>query len=212
MSVPAAATFISSGIKPRINGRAAMVVHNSEIVTTYSVASAINVQEYRLVPSFPPWLAVLAKCFSKYRWLCLRCLWIPSCPTSTSGSIHMCLRYDESDSTPTSTAQLSVMQGYTTGAIWAGSSGGGLLHSCRSPVPSDAICTTVDTKKFEKPWYRFRVASSIPSDTDVASALIPATLVVATEGGTATTPVVVGHIHWSYEIELIEPCAPALNN
>lgn len=44
-----------------------------------------------------PWLSNVAGAFEKYRWLKLKFMWTPACPTSTPGSIALCPDYDAAD-------------------------------------------------------------------------------------------------------------------
>ena len=194
---------------PRINGGSTCKVLHSEIVTTLAVGD-LNVQSYRLIPSFPPWLQGIAASFSKYRWLTLKVVWRPTCPNNTSGSIHMGLVYDAFDRLPASVAEISSLQSYASGAIWCGQAGSVITSNPRARCPKDAVCTALDVDKLEKPYYSYR--SSIGSSLVEIQQSVPATLVVATEGGVADSTAVVGHIHWSYEIECIEPVPATINS
>lgn len=213
VTVPAAMSVTQRRVLPRLSGGVGeMTVSHTEIVTTIGVSSTFNAQTYRLIPSFPSWLSGLSRCFSKYRWLRLRAVYIPSCPSTTSGAIHMALRYDETDTAVSSSAEISAMYGYTTGAVWSGSSASALLSKPNSPCPSGAICVDVDVGRLEKPWYTWRAAASVPAGLDLANTYIPATLVVGTEGGSSTSDVASGHIHWIYSIHCVEPVPSAVNS
>ena len=124
----------------------------------------------------------------------------------------MAIRYDEVDSDPTTVVEISSMQSYSTGAIWSGAQGAQLLsRAAGSRIPPGTICTALDCSRVGKPWYPVRDLAGIPADGDLANTVVPATLVVATEGGSGTTPLIVGHVHWVYSVQLIEPIPANLN-
>lgn len=195
---------------PLINGsRGKIRVEHSEIVTTQAVTDALDIQTYRLIPSFPPWLKGVAKNFSKFKWITLKAVWRPTCPDNTLGSIHMGLVYDAFDTLPGNVQQISSMQGYASGAIWAGQVGSVITDNPRAKCPPGAICSELDVNRLEKKYYCYRevIGSSL---VEVQQA-VPASLVIAVEGGVKGSTAAVGHIHWSYVIECYEPTPAALN-
>lgn len=190
-----------------------MSVTHSELTTTLAVGSiAQSPLSFRLIPSFPPWLAGVASNFSKYKWLSLRIVYIPACPSTTQGSIHMGVVYDTSDvPSVTTLAQISSLQGYATGALWSGRAGAMCLAGSKAACPPDAIVTTVDVNRLEKEYYSFRQSTGVPATADLAINVVPATLIVAIDG-TATTNNTIGHLHWVYTIQCLEPISAGSNN
>ncbi|WBG54470.1 capsid protein [Mimosa mosaic virus] len=191
---PSAVSAMSVQSIPRITGgRGSLTLTMSERVSTISVSDTGSTKLHNVIASYPPWLQGMAALFSKYKWLSLTARYVPTCPTTTEGAIHMCYKYDVSDTTPTTAAQMSVMQGYRSGAVWT---------SLSSPMEVGRLATT---------WYRYRVASSISSDSDVASTLVPAILVVMVGSGSSSSAVETGYIEWVYSISMCEPIPAALN-
>lgn len=120
------------------------------------------------------------------------------------------------DATPTTAAQMSALQRYTTGPVWNGYQVAGVMSNCYAKLPDGSIAVDVDCTKFEKPWYSYvdaatfnvQSAASLPT----ANIFSPARLIVAGDSGTTATPgVVVGRLYASYVIELVQPEASAVN-
>lgn len=190
-----------------------MTVTHSELTTTLALGStAQSPVSFRLIPSFPPWLAGVASNFSKYKWISLKVVYVPACPSTTLGSIHMGVVYDTADvASVTTLAQISSLQGYATGPLWAGRSGAACLAGTKIACPSDAIVTTVDVGRLEKEFYSYRQSGRVPATTELAINVVPATLVVAVDG-IASASTTIGHLHWVYTIQCLEPIAAESNN
>nr|UHS71673.1 MAG: putative coat protein P3 [Sobemovirus sp.] len=213
VTVPAAMSVVQRAKTPRITGGyGTMTVSHSELTTTLAIGTASqNPISFRLIPSFPPWLAGVASNFSKFKWLSLKVVYVPSCPSTTPGSIHMGVAYDTNDVAGITTlAQISSLQGYTTGALWSGSAGAECLTSPRASCPPGAIVSVVDVKRLEKPYYSYRPSGGVPAAFDLANTVVPATLVVMVDG-TAAANTTIGHLHWVYTIQCLEPVPTASN-
>uniref|UniRef100_Q7LZT8 Capsid protein n=1 Tax=Sesbania mosaic virus TaxID=12558 RepID=Q7LZT8_9VIRU len=94
-------------------------------------------------------------------WLSVRYTYIPSCPSSTAGSIHMGFQYDMADTVP-----VSVNKGYVAGQVWSGSAGLCFINNSRCSDTSPAI------------WYPYKTstdyATAVGVDVNIATDLVPA--------------------------------------
>nr|AAB32863.1 coat protein [sesbania mosaic virus SMV, host=Sesbania grandiflora, Peptide Partial, 230 aa] [Sesbania mosaic virus] len=155
------------------------IVVSSELVMPYTVGT---------------WLRGVADNWSKYSWLSVRYTYIPSCPSSTAGSIHMGFQYDMADTVPVSVNKLSNLRGYVSGQVWSGSAGLCFINNSRCSDTSTAISTTLDVSK---KWYPYKTsadyATAVGVDVNIATDLVPA------------------RIYDTYTIQMIEPPASALN-
>lgn len=215
-TVPVASGIVLGASLPKLRsvGRVTLV-EQTERVQTVSVSSTFGTGPFNLTPAnVGPWLAGVAKNWSKYRWLRLRLLYIPTCETAVKGAIYMGLQYDNVDTAPTSATQMSSMQSFITGPVWSGAEGGKSLASINTPIPESAIFVEVDCQRFSRPWYPYATTATITAQTAIAASLgneyIPARCVVAGGDG-AGAAVNVGAIYAQYLIELIEPQDPSLN-
>ena len=193
------------------------VLSHSELSTELSVTSSIVVSSELVMPySVGTWLRGVASNWSKYAWMSVRYTYLPACPSSTSGSIHMGFQYDMADTVPVSVNQLSNLRGYVSGQVWSGSSGLCFINGTRCTDTSSAISTTLDVGRFGKKWYPYKTSSdyttAVAVDVNLATPLVPARLVIAMLDGSSTTAVSVGRLYVTYTIHMIEPTASALNN
>lgn len=215
---PASAGVIYGSPNPTVMTRkdtGIYTVRHVGVNATFSVSNTFTPSIIQCIPSVvEPWIQGVASSWSKYRWRKLRWIYIPFCPTSTAGSVHMGLQYDNIDATPTTVAQMSALKAYTTGPVWSGYAGSPCLENPYSNVPAGAIVLTVDVDKFEKNWYPFITQAQFTTQAGISLASVnpysPARLIFATTDGTATsTPC--GRLYAQYDIELIEPQASANN-
>lgn len=198
---------------PRIRSDRDLVrVAHVESSSSLTVAGEASFAALQCIPStFTQWLSGVAINWGKWRWKRLEIIYMPVCPTSTSGSIHMGFLYDSTDSTPSSVGQMSSLQGYTTGPVWGGSEGAKALSG--GAIPPGAISVRLDVSRTAEKWFPYVSSTELATELAVSSALgntrVPAQLVVATADGPSTS-VTAGRLYTRYEIELIEPKASAL--
>jgi len=137
---------------------------------------------------------------------------VPGVGSSHDGMIHMGLKYDPADTTTTSFADISVMQGYVTGPVWSGREGAKCLTG--GACPSGAVCVMVDPKRFLESTYPYRAAENTDSSGDdrgvTRSISVPCQLVVGVESadGAADDPVKLGRIYWVYDLVMYDPVPP----
>lgn len=66
-----------------------------------------------------PWLSKVANNYETYKYNSLKFMYIPSCPTSTTGRIDMAIDYDaQDDNSSLSTIQILQFAGATSGPLW----------------------------------------------------------------------------------------------
>lgn len=188
-------------------------VCNTEMISAITNPLAFAQGDVYMHPAFFPWLKTVAAGFSKWRWIRLRFIYIPVCPTNTAGQLVLGLAYDVSDNAPTTSVQLQQAYKSVTSPVWAGFEGSALMNNmdARTQAFPGAVALDVDTARLGTPYYRFQsntdiLAMSLP-EQDV---FVPGRIFFAREGGVAT-PVTVGNLFAQYEVELIEPVAPEMN-
>jgi len=197
--------------------RGVTVLTHSELSTELAVTNAIVVSSELVMPfTMGTWLRGVASNWSKYCLESVRYTYLPSCPTTTPGSIHMGFQYDMADSLPVSVNQLSNLRGYVSGQVWSGSSGLCYVNGTKCLDTGSAISTTLDVSKLGKKWYPFKTSSdytaAVGVNVNIATPLVPARLVIAMLDGSSATAVSTGRLYVSYTICLIEPTASAINN
>lgn len=200
---------------PRLVGtREGIIVCNSERLgpAVNTAASGATVfTRLDLVPASFGWLSGVAINYSKFRILWMRIFYIPACPTTTPGNVAMGLSYDNNDSLAgVSVGQVQQLSRGISSPVWAGYEGSSGLNSDSMVLPPGSVAITVDTAKFDKPYYKFATTGQLAAmPAPETGTYVPAALVWATDGGLATT---VGNIVVRYEFELIEPIPSPLND
>jgi hypothetical protein len=164
-------------------------------------------------PAFFPWVNTIAGGYSKWRWIRLRFIYIPVCPTSTLGQVVLALSYDITDNAPATSAALQQVYKSVTTPVWGGFEGTALLNNIDAPTDRfpGAVALDVDTARLGYNWYRFQSSGDILAmSAPEQDVFVPGRIWHAREGGLAA-PFGVGNLFAQYEIELIEPVAPAMN-
>lgn len=212
--VPVSGGVITRPLVPRFLMKGdTTVVHNTEILNNQTLAAlgAFATNNTPLIAGQPSWLAQVADLYSKYRWLKATIIYIPKCPTTTSGSIVMALNYDRNDAAPTTRGQLSQTYKAINFPPYAGYDGAVFLNSTNGQGAQTALYIDLDVDKLDKPWY-----PTISSGTFAGLGVLdqnqfcPASLIVGSDGGpTAATPA--GDIFIKYSIQFIEPINPTMN-
>lgn len=192
----------------------ACVVSNTELFATVSGAAAgvFNLTRTFLIPGFMPWVSGVSINFSKWRWVRLRLIFVPSCSTATSGTITMSLGYDNTDTTPGGIAAAQAAYRSETFPPWGGVGGIGALNDASfTSKPPQSVIVDVDTKRLTLPWYPYTNTPQFLSLTGAdRNAFNPAYLDIGQLGVSSTA--VVGSIFAKYEIELIEPISATINS
>lgn len=189
-----------------------VIVKNTELIqnVTLPAAGAFGTFNLPLIAGLPSWLTALGDLFSKYRWLRCSLVWVPQCPTSTSGLITAAIVYDWNDAAPSSSVQLSQCYKSISFPPYAGFEGTNALHSASNNVPG-AVTLELDTNRVEKPWYStINNAAFAPLAANIKNIYSPAVVQVTVEGGPAAATVA-GNFYIKYEIEFIEPVNPTMN-
>lgn len=195
------------------NVRGSTIVCNTEMVfnVAFLAAGAFNSWVLPLIPGQTNWLAVLSDLYSKFRWRKLQLIWIPSCPTSTQGSVASAINYDRGDIAPTTMPQISQYYKAMSFPPYAGYDGAQILGSETRQMVQGAIVIDVDVTRFEKNWYPvISLAAFNALAVNVQQAYCPASQVIAAAGGPAAATTI-GDWHWKYECEFIEPINPTNN-
>jgi hypothetical protein len=187
------------------------VVHNTEAFTNTTGSVVFNSGRFNIVPSALTWLNVIGSAYSKYRWLRVRLIWIPSTGTTNTGQVVGALGYDSNDTGPANIIAAQQVYKAITTPPWAGYGGSYLLNDESFPkVSPESVAIDVDTTRFIQPWYPFATAAALAAANGVErNVLNPVYLDVSTSGNVAA--VVVGTWFAKYSIELIEPQIPTQN-
>lgn len=220
ITVPAAASGILRNPTARIktDGRSTTLEH-CEPIQDISIGSALQVSRLDLIPSTFPWLNAMAQNYSKFKWHFLQLYFIPSCPTTTPGSVALGLTYDDLDTNVSSTTtfnQVAVLNRSVVSPVWGGASGSAYLHRNGNAVPLDAVCVEVDTGKLDKPYYKYITQAQLGTLNQTAPGVaasgmyVPCSYVVAVSNGPSTA-VFAGRIFAKYKVELLEPIPATLN-
>jgi hypothetical protein len=213
VTAPIAGGIIVGKSYPRITTNLmSTIVSNTELATNVGTSAAFNANQYSLVPSSFTWLNGIAVNYSKWKWVSLRFLYIPYCPTTTAGQFSMAIEYDYTDTVATTEAQLSAMYGYVSSPTWAGWEGSELLSMVRKAPCAGSVVCTIDTNRFPERFYPYKTATLFGALTATDKLLYgPGQLNYSSNNG-PTVSVGAGNLYAQYVIELIEPIAAALNN
>lgn len=211
VAAPVSGAVVTRPSVPRFSMRGdSTIVKNCELMLNLTpIALAYGVQTIPLIASQPAWLATIADNYSKWRWVSLRAIYSPKCPTTTSGTVAMCLSYDRNDTAPGSRVQLSQTYKAINFPPYAGYDGASALNTDGSP--GAAIYLDLDVTRTDKPWY-----STIGSVAFAAltafdqNQFCPASIHIGSDGGPAVA-VPPGDIYFKYVIEFIEPINPTMN-
>lgn len=153
------------------------------------------------------WLNGVASSFSKYRWKRLRFTYVTQVSTSIDGRVAMNLTYDQKDSAPATLAQ--VIAGYksTFGPAWAGGDG---MISNSFENRAGSVHLDVDTSRLDKRYYPYITLSGYNGLTSPDGNIYCGVFLDYGSDGSSSTSKTLGTIYATYEVELIEPIAPAL--
>jgi len=107
------------------------------------------------LPNNYPWLAGIAKQYSKFRWHFLRYIYVPNCSTTTAGSTFFMFQYDYQDNTPNSLAVVAQSEDSSIGNAWFG---GAISPEMAFGKLStrEAIFVDYNTSKANNNWYFVR--------------------------------------------------------
>lgn len=218
ITAPVAGSMIvkRTSIPPRMStlGRSTFV-RNTELLTTVATvaAGAFNTTRGRLAPGPLTWLGSLAANYSKWRWNFLKIIYVPVCPSTTTGQIVMSLGYDQTDLAPTTLVQAQQAFESVTSPVWAGFNGTNELNTYSAGKSPGSVCINVDVARLGGPtgasFYRYINNNNLIALTDVEKNIfVPGHVDISSAGGVA---LVVGNLFFEYVVELIEPVASALN-
>lgn len=188
-----------------------MVVINTESIGTVSSSATVSgftSVSTSLIPANLPWLAGVASSFSKFRFIRARVFYLPTVGTTTGGNIALSLLYDTNDLAPSNISQVISGNRATFGPVWAGQSGfdsSNLFGRC------DMIHLDIDVAKFDKKYYPYVTYADYSGFTaSVKNVYCPVEILTGMDG-VATASLTLGRLYCSYEVELIEPVASAIN-
>nr|UHS71706.1 MAG: putative coat protein P3 [Sobemovirus sp.] len=219
MAAPVSTGVVTGRMVPSISSsNDVTTVRFAEIVMNLEVSNGPTSASAACMPSdMTSWLSGVARSWSKWHWDVLKYVYIPCCPATTSGSVHMGFQYDWSDDVPSNDSEISSLHGYTSGPVWGGENGAVLLNP-RTPYtrcPVGAICSEIDVGRTMEYWYPYVSKTRFANESLVAAALVnlrtPARLVVLTTDGPSDA-VKCGRIYAIYQVKLIEPISSALND
>lgn len=214
VSVPAAEGAIVrlNARNPRMNtlGQSTFVTHTESFFSPATLAAgATSVNNSTMMPTNYPWLSGIAPSFSKWRWISLRFIYIPTCPTSTAGKLVLGTSFDFGDTSATTATQVQQTYHSTTSPVWAGFEGSSLLGQHNIRPTTGAVYLDVDVNRFDEKFYKIMTFTPWNLLPGAEKAIYsPGQLIILTTGGNAFT---IGDLFVQYCVELIEPFAEALN-
>jgi hypothetical protein len=187
-SVPVATTRQVVIQKPKISSTpdGVIVFKHTEYVADLNGSADFDSRTLALNPGNEdvfPYLSNIAVSFEYYKFRKLRLRYEPSCSTSTSGVVMLCIDYDASDSAPLGKTSFMMNQNATRCSSWS-----------RSTMDLVAKANGAQVK-------RFVLNDLPPPNTDVKMYNL-GNLFIATQGSTG---VPIGEIYVDYEVELSVP-------
>ncbi|CAI34772.1 coat protein [Poinsettia latent virus] len=204
---------------PSLNGNSmdsVRLASKSLVIEAVKVGIEYQVSVVPLVPCIQhTWLSGVACYWSKYRWRSCRLVYIPYCSSSFTGYVSMGLSYDYADAIPSDETEMSALKGYTTTSAWAGSEGIKMLSYPTGAVPSGAVVLSLDCASMSKPWYPYISAVAATNlgekQPELLNQYTPARAFIGTGGGMqGVNGLTAGRVFMVYDIELIEPVSPAM--
>lgn len=199
-----------------ITSNSSTFVCNTELannVVGIALGAFFTVRE-SLYPPYVGWLSGVAVNYSKWRWVYLRAIYIPLCPTTTTGQVVLSLGYDFNDTVPTLNTAQQAYRSVST-PPWGGFEGTMLMNSPQAKPGAGSVVVDVDTSRFGSgsalTYYRFVNQTTFgAANANDKNIYCPAYLDYSTFGGPAVQATF-GNIYWEYCIELIEPIAASVN-
>lgn len=191
-------TFVQRGPKFRPTGSSITVQH-TEMVATVTSATTATGTAYNILPASAasfPWLSGLALNYSQYKWQSLNYTYTPACATTQAGILSICIVYDHQDTTPSSLALSSQMQGSVTTQAYNQIAGPPNV-CCRAKIPPTREPMRVTT-----------TTDFLAMDASIRNAYSVGKFCTFTTADTAVTTW--GYIFANYSITLLEPAPSTL--
>lgn len=215
IKAPSAGGAILRNREPMLRpSRDKLIVSHTEPIFTVNggLAGAFVVAQGNLAPFNFPWMNGIAVNYSKWRWLKIDLIYIPSVPTTTSGEVCMALVYDRNDTNPVSFAALQQFYRAVSGPVWAGYEGSSLLNRHDIATCPGAVVLPVDTSRFGFAWYRYITQAAFIALGSVSdqNLYLPCALVAGDQGAPGAQ--LLGRVFARYTIEFIEPIPASSNN
>jgi hypothetical protein len=178
------------------------------------------------LPSSYPWLSGIAKQYTRFRWKALRYIYVPTCSTTTAGSVFFYPSYDSYDSGPTSLAQVAVSENSCIGNAWFGGSINPNL-AFKPLTTQESIFVNVDMNRFPNKWFYVRdtFGGTAPTSGGALGGVIPAglTFTAGTMYDLESRPGImyygadgvagagsIGNLFAAYVVEFSDPIDPTL--
>jgi hypothetical protein len=194
-----------------------MIVEKTEplmTITASSTAGAFGVQTEFCFPMNAnfAWLQNMANAFSSYEVLAWEVTYVPSVPTTTTGSLSIAFYEDLVDDDPTTLAQMLVSEQALFAPVYAGGEGGRYLQKFGSPngnivsfmVPKHAICDALGAPKRFKVTKPTTITTITSNESELGRAALSDYIIgkvcVGTQGCTASQTV--GQLFVRYKLRL----------
>lgn len=192
VSLPAAMSVSYRRTDPKIStsGDARIRVTHREYLGELHTTNTYSLKSYELNPGLSatfPWLSSIAKMYESYVFQNLRIEYVPSCGTTTAGSLIMAIDFDAFDYPPKSRAEFMMQHGCVRAPLWDSAS---------------YVASPQNLKKFGI--QRYTRAGSLADNLDVKTYDV-GKLYVDVEGAGA---ILAGELYISYCIDLFTPQAP----
>lgn len=209
-----------------------LLVQNYELIHTANGSAGVfsaggDVCNPGLANSFP-WLSGIAKQYSKFRWKFLRYMYVPTCSTTTAGSVFYMFNYDYLDAGPSNLGQVAQSEDSSIGNAWFGGAISPEMAFSPQLSTREAIFVDYNPKKANNNWYYVRTTQGgvSPSSGGTLGGVIPAgltfsagsypdaearpaTIYYGADSVAGTTGI--GNLFVSYVVEFAEPVAAAIN-
>lgn len=207
------------------NGSEFVIERTEPVLSVVGSATAGNfeLQQIKVVPMGPfRWLGNMANAFTTYEIQRMEFTYIPSVPTTSTGTVSLSFQEDYRDDAPASISDQLLSEQSMLAPVYGGTEGGRYLQRFGSPegnvvsfeVPSHAIKNSNGVPISFKITKGANFDSLVASGTEAAFAstrqLSPGRVWIGTEGGSAASQKF-GQVFCRYRIKLYGAIAFGLN-
>jgi hypothetical protein len=205
------------------------VANFEQMIALTGSNGTFNVGGYQINPGLSTqfaWLSSIAANYQVFKIHYMRFVYVPACPTTTSGTTFLYLNYNINTSAPTTLAQVDLSPYSCSGPAWLGSPCDAAVAFSKDLQVSHSIHVDLDVSKLELPRYNVRTGQNATLNTGGAlGGTIPAGLTFTAGtipdfsgrpctlyyGSNTNTASVIGIIYVAYDIEFSDPVATGLD-
>lgn len=197
VSAPAASSQVVRNTAPSVRSAAngnVTISHREFVTSVGPAAQDVNTFRCRRLELNPAlegtfaWLSGMARLYESYRFLNLQFEFVPSCGTTTDGSVSIGIDYDAFDDPPTDKVRFMQNAGSVRGVPWSG------------------LTLRAQVAALNKLPQRYTRQNTLADNLDIKTYDV-GSLLIATDGA-AAAPKTWGDLFVSYTITLLTPQAP----